>query len=394
MCQIHIAPTYRVIANTGLAIGPSLRSSRSSGRATGRSRTLREAEDAEDRRDVEQQDVLDHVHEEQVLAERVDGGEERDHREGDAGEEQHEASDGRVARAPPAHVDERQAGQHDERAEAEGPGCVRGGCGRGQGRCRHARGLSQGVTHVQRALRQRVLHVARPARPPRPAALRGVPVPLPRAGDVVCAGCRRALPWLRGPQCAALRAAAHGERRVPGRAPGVRRRLGGGRLRRRGARPRGRAEVPPRARPLADVMAAQLAAGAPRSLLAGATIVPVPAHPAHVRGRGFDQARLLAGALARRTDARLARPLRRRGPVRSQLGASRAERLRAGADRRLRPWPGPGPGGAGRRRAHDGRDARRVRPSAASGGGRRGRRADLGARSPGRIPVRPRQVVR
>jgi predicted amidophosphoribosyltransferase len=77
-------------------------------------------------------------------------------------------------------------------------------------------------------------------------------------------------------------------------------------------------------------MAAQLAAGAPQSLLAGAAVVPVPAHPAHVRGRGYDQARLLASALARRTGAPLARPLRRHGPVRSQLGASRAERLQRG----------------------------------------------------------------
>lgn len=77
-------------------------------------------------------------------------------------------------------------------------------------------------------------------------------------------------------------------------------------------------------------MAAQLAAGAPHSLLAGATIVPVPAHPAHVRARGYDQAGLLAGALARRTGAPLATPLRRRGPVRSQLGASRVERLERG----------------------------------------------------------------
>ena len=58
--------------------------------------------------------------------------------------------------------------------------------------------------------------------------------------------------------------------------------------------------------------------------------MPVPAHPAHVRARGYDQARLLAAALARRTGAPPARVLRRRGPVRSQLGASRSERLERG----------------------------------------------------------------
>ena len=154
-------------------------------------------------------------------------------------------------------------------------------------------------------------------------------IPLPRAGDVVCGGCRRALPWLRGPQCArcalpltarhacpAARQAFDAAWAAVGYAGVARDLVAALKFR--------------RARPLADVMAAQLAAGAPRSLLAGATIVPVPAHPAHVRGRGYDQARLLAVALARRTDARLARPLRRRGPVRSQLGASRAERLERG----------------------------------------------------------------
>jgi predicted amidophosphoribosyltransferase len=85
-----------------------------------------------------------------------------------------------------------------------------------------------------------------------------------------------------------------------------------------------------RGRPLADVMAAHLAVGVPGSLLAGATIVPVPAHPAHVRARGYDQARLLAAALARRTGATPARALRRRGPALSQLGASRSERLERG----------------------------------------------------------------
>ena len=84
------------------------------------------------------------------------------------------------------------------------------------------------------------------------------------------------------------------------------------------------------ARPVADVMAAHIVAGAPPSMLAGATIVAVPAHPAHARTRGYDQARLLAQALARRTGAPVARPLLRRGPERAQLGASRSERLERG----------------------------------------------------------------
>jgi ComF family protein len=154
-------------------------------------------------------------------------------------------------------------------------------------------------------------------------------IPLPRAGDVVCGGCRRALPWLRGPQCArcalpltathacpAARQAFDAAWAAVGYAGVARDLVAALKFR--------------RARPLADVMAAQLAAGAPPSLLAGATIVPVPAHPAHLRSRGYDQAGLLAGGLARRTGAPLASPLRRRGPLRSQLGASRAERLERG----------------------------------------------------------------
>jgi ComF family protein len=154
-------------------------------------------------------------------------------------------------------------------------------------------------------------------------------IPLARAGDVVCGGCRRALPWLRGPQCVrcalpltarhacpASRQAFDAAWAAVGYAGVARDLVAALKFR--------------RARPLADVMAAHLAAGAPRSLLAGATIVPVPAHPTHVRARGYDQARLLAGALARRTGAPLARPLRRRGPARSQLGATRSERLERG----------------------------------------------------------------
>jgi predicted amidophosphoribosyltransferase len=76
-------------------------------------------------------------------------------------------------------------------------------------------------------------------------------------------------------------------------------------------------------------MAAAIAAGAPRALLDGATLVPVPAAPARRRRRGFDHADVLAGALARRTGLPRVRALRRRGGAR-QLGAGRRERLTAG----------------------------------------------------------------
>jgi predicted amidophosphoribosyltransferase len=79
--------------------------------------------------------------------------------------------------------------------------------------------------------------------------------------------------------------------------------------------------------PAAAVMAAQIAARAPRALLAGAAIVPVPAAPARRRRRGFDPAERLAAELARRTGRPVAPCLRRGGTAGRQLGARRAERL-------------------------------------------------------------------
>ena len=68
---------------------------------------LREAEDREDRDGVEQQHVLDHVHEEQLVGERVDRRDQRDQRQRDRREEAAQAPHGRLARAsrraPAAH---------------------------------------------------------------------------------------------------------------------------------------------------------------------------------------------------------------------------------------------------------------------------------------------------
>jgi len=77
----------------------------------------------------------------------------------------------------------------------------------------------------------------------------------------------------------------------------------------------------------AGLMAAQIAANAPPGLLAG-TLVPVPAHPARSRARGFDQGRLVARRLGRRT-GRPVRDLlaRRPGGRGPQVGAGRRERL-------------------------------------------------------------------
>jgi len=89
---------------------------------------------------------------------------------------------------------------------------------------------------------------------------------------------------------------------------------------------------------VADPMAAQMAANAPPGLLDGATLVPVPLHPARLRRRGFNQAERLASALARRTDLALSDCLERVGSARPQVGRGRAERVRSiEGTMRLRP---------------------------------------------------------
>jgi predicted amidophosphoribosyltransferase len=59
-------------------------------------------------------------------------------------------------------------------------------------------------------------------------------------------------------------------------------------------------------------------------------LVPVPLHPSRRRRRGFNQAAILAAALARRTGLALADGLTRSGPRGTQVGRPRSERL-AGA---------------------------------------------------------------
>jgi ComF family protein len=161
--------------------------------------------------------------------------------------------------------------------------------------------------------------------PPRCAACRA---PVRRAAGVLCAACRRALPWLVAPCCPRCALPLPCGRRCPARDAafdaawsavayeGV-------------ARDVLHALKFAAARPLADVMAAQIVACAPPDLLGG-VLVAVPAHPARRRTRGFDPAELLARALARRTGLALERPLRRSGAPSRQLGASRDLRLAPG----------------------------------------------------------------
>jgi ComF family protein len=175
--------------------------------------------------------------------------------------------------------------------------------------------------------------------PPRCAACRA---PGRRAADVLCGACRRALPWLAGPCCERCALPLPHIAACPARgAPFV---AAWSAVAYEGtARDVMHALKFSAARPLADVMAAQIAANAPAALLRGeaadalaivlrgpATVVPVPAHPARRRARGFDPAELLSRALARRTGMPIANALRRGGAPSRQLGASGEERRTAG----------------------------------------------------------------
>ncbi|HVE69490.1 MAG TPA: double zinc ribbon domain-containing protein [Solirubrobacteraceae bacterium] len=200
--------------------------------------------------------------------------------------------------------------------------------------------------------------------PPGCAACR---TPLDDPHDPLCRDCRRALPWLNGPRCArcalprpchpcpAARAAFHRAwsplaHAGPARDLVAALKFGG-------------------ALALADVMAAQLAATMPADVAgegsgpgnaggeagrsragegfgpgnagdgsgtgqsgvaARPVIVPVPAHPASVRHRGFDHASVLARALSRRTGLPLDACLSRNGAAERQIGASRRRRMRPG----------------------------------------------------------------
>jgi ComF family protein len=95
------------------------------------------------------------------------------------------------------------------------------------------------------------------------------------------------------------------------------------------------------ARRAAGTMAAQIVASAPPGWLEHpVALVPAPLHPKRARTRGYNQARLLADAIAERTGLAVSDCLARTGPSRTQVGRDRAQRLAGIAGSvRLRTWP-------------------------------------------------------
>jgi predicted amidophosphoribosyltransferase len=128
-------------------------------------------------------------------------------------------------------------------------------------------------------------------------------------GRALCAGCRRALVFLpRQPVClAGVRVWAPVAYEGPGRDLVRALKFHG-------------------ALSLAREMSALAVASAPEGLLCGA-LVPVPLHPVRMRRRGFNQAAVLAGAVARVTGLAESDCLRRRGPGPPQVGRGRGARL-------------------------------------------------------------------
>lgn len=169
-----------------------------------------------------------------------------------------------------------------------------------------------------------------------PPSCEGCARPLPGGGGPLCGGCRRALAFLPAgtvcPRCALPAPCGRGGAR--GRCPAA-----GARWRTAWAPVAYTAPATDLVHALkfrgalwcADLMAAQIAAGAPDGLLtAEVTLVPVPTDPARRRGRGFDQADVIARALATRTGLPVRACLRRDDRGARQLGAGRSERLRDG----------------------------------------------------------------
>src|SRR5829696_7101448 len=149
--------------------------------------------------------------------------------------------------------------------------------------------------------------------------------------EVLCAGCRAALPWLRGDRCPRCALAAHGggarcraPHGAPARSWAPLAHAGPAAALVHALKHRGALRA-------ADAMAAAIVANAPPGLLAhGAVLVPVPGDPLRRRIRGHDHALRLARAIGARTGLPVRACLRRPRPAAAQVGASRSARLTHG----------------------------------------------------------------
>jgi predicted amidophosphoribosyltransferase len=152
--------------------------------------------------------------------------------------------------------------------------------------------------------------------------------PVGRADELLCAGCLRELPWLRGRRCPRCGLPRHRHGGCPAAAAAFRRAWaplaydGPARALVQALKFRG-------ALPVVALMAAQVAATLPPDLRGGA-LVPVPPQPARRRARGFDPAGALAQALAERLALPLAPVLARRDRARRQTRAGRSARRESG----------------------------------------------------------------
>jgi len=152
--------------------------------------------------------------------------------------------------------------------------------------------------------------------------------PLRQADELLCAGCLRALPWLRGWRCARCGLPRHRHGGCPAAAAAFARSWapmayeGTARAVVQALKFRG-------ALPVARLMAAQVAATLPDDLRRG-VLVPVPPQRARRRARGFDPAGALAGALAERLGVPLAPVLARHDRAQRQTRAGRGARRQPG----------------------------------------------------------------
>jgi predicted amidophosphoribosyltransferase len=152
--------------------------------------------------------------------------------------------------------------------------------------------------------------------------------PLGRAEELLCAGCLRALPWLRGWRCPRCGLPRHRRGGCPA-ADAAFARSWAPMAYEGPARALVQALKFRAALPAAGVMAAQLAATLPDELRGG-VLVAVPPQRMRRRSRGFDPAAALAAGVAARLGLPLEPLLVRRDRASRQTRAGRAARRVAG----------------------------------------------------------------